>query len=242
MTDEFAELTELLRGSSERPSLLVVVAGSNGAGKSTFYDAYLDSLGLPFINADRIAEELRAGSRVLPPEFSDLPVEAAAQRIADQERHASIVLGRSFVTETVLSDPVGAKVGMLNDARARGFEVWLIFIGISSAELSRARVRERVDSRAGHDVPAEKIAARYARTLANLPGAVEASSVAVPLDNDLADEPYRFVALFENGSLVRSSDLAPEWARASLRSKSPAISRRDPPSSRAAPSGRTPRR
>lgn len=49
-----------------------------------------------------------------------------------------------------------------------------------------------------------------------LPGAVEAASIAVLLDNDLADAPYRFAALFESGSLVRSSGFAPEWAKAVL--------------------------
>lgn len=118
-----------------------MLAGSNGAGESTFYDAYMDSLALPFINADRVAMELRAGARALPPELAKLPADQAAQRIADEERHASIVVRRSFVTETVLSDPVGAKVGMLTDARTRGFEVWLFFIGLSSPELSRACAR-----------------------------------------------------------------------------------------------------
>ncbi len=213
MSQELEELAALLGRPVVPSPLLVMLAGSNGAGKSTFYDAYLDSLNLPFINADRIAVELRAGARALTPELLSLPADQAAQRIADEQRHASIVLGRSFVTETVLSDPVGAKVAMMNDARARGFEVWLFFIGISSPELSHARVRERVSSRGEHDVPAEKIRARYERTLKNLPGAIEAASVAVLLDNDLADTPYRFVALFENGSLVRSSELAPDWAK-----------------------------
>jgi len=216
MPNELAELAELLGRSGATSPLLVVLAGSNGAGKSTFYDAYLDSLALPFINADRIAEELRVGSRVRPPKLSSLPADQAAQRIADEERHASIVLSRSFITETVLSDPVGAKVSMLNDARGRGYDVWLFFIGISSPELSRARVRERVISRGGHDVPADKIQPRYARTLANLPDALDAASIAILLDNDLAESPFRFVALFESGTLVRTCQLTPEWAKAVL--------------------------
>ena len=214
---ELGKLAELFRRSVVPSPLLIMLAGSNGTGKSTFYDAYLDSLGLPFINADRIGEELRSGSRLLPPQLSNLALDQAAQRIADEERQANIVLRRSFVTETVLSDPVGAKVAMLNDARGRGYEVWLFFIGISSPELSRARVHERVSSRGGHGVPADKIKARYVRTLANLPGATEAASIAILLDNDLAEAPYRFVALFERGTLVRSSELAPEWAKAVLR-------------------------
>ncbi|HEY7700485.1 MAG TPA: zeta toxin family protein [Vicinamibacteria bacterium] len=216
MPDELAELAELL-GLSDAPSpLLIMVAGSNGAGKSTFYHVYLESLELPFINADLIAGELGSGSRAVPRSLSGLSLDQAAQRIADEERLASIVLRRSFVTETVLSDPVGAKVAMLNDARGRGYEVWLFFIGISSPELSRARVQERARSRGGHDVPADKIESRYSRTLVNLPGAIEAASIAVLLDNDLVEAPYRFVALFKRGSLVRASDLRPEWAKAVL--------------------------
>lgn len=137
----------------------------------------------------------------------------AAQRLADEERQASIIWGRSFVTETVLSDPFDAKVAMLEEARGRGFEVWLFFIGISSRELSAARVRERVSSRGGHDVPQDRIRSRFPRTLANLPRAVAAASVAVLLDNDLPDAPYRFVALFEKGKLTRRSGLAPAWSQ-----------------------------
>jgi predicted ABC-type ATPase len=216
-----ARLERLLRGP-ERVApvpILVMLAGSNGAGKSTFYESYLAGLGLPFVNADVIAAELRAGSRIAPAQLASLPPDQAAQRLADEQRQASIVLGRSFVTETVLSDPLGAKVAMLRDARARGFEVWLFFIGISSAALSRARVRERVASRAGHDVPERRIEDRYPRTLANLPGAVAAASVAVLLDNDSAEEPYRFVALFRDGALATRSRFSPRWAAGVLAAK-----------------------
>jgi predicted ABC-type ATPase len=214
-------LGELLAPEREAasPPVLVMLAGSNGAGKSTFYDAYLAQLGLPFVNADRIAVALTSGERPWPGVLANLPPDAAAQKLADEEREASIVLGRSFITETVLSDPVGAKVRMLVEARERGMAVWLFFIGISSPHLSLARVRERVESRAGHDVPADRIRARFARTLRNLPRAVAAAGVAVLLDNDLAEQPYRFVALFENGKRTRTSRLKPAWAAAVLREK-----------------------
>ena len=38
--------------------MIVAVAGSNGAGKSTFYEAHLKPAGLRFINADVLAGEL----------------------------------------------------------------------------------------------------------------------------------------------------------------------------------------
>ena len=50
--------------------VLVFLAGSNGAGKSTFFKDYLQPLGLPFINADEIARVLRETS--LPAETEDL--------------------------------------------------------------------------------------------------------------------------------------------------------------------------
>jgi predicted ABC-type ATPase len=43
---------------------LVVLCGSNGAGKSTFYRHYLATLGLAFVNADDIA-------RTLHPDFPE---------------------------------------------------------------------------------------------------------------------------------------------------------------------------
>ena len=36
--------------------LLVMLAGPNGAGKTTFYEAHLKQLGLPFLNADVLAQ------------------------------------------------------------------------------------------------------------------------------------------------------------------------------------------
>jgi predicted ABC-type ATPase len=210
-----ARLARLLRGPDRvgRGPVLVMLAGSNGAGKSTFHEAYLAGLGLPFVNADRIAAELRSGARAIPPHLAALPIDHAAQRLADEEREASVVLGRSFITETVLSDPVGAKIAMLRDARRRGYHVLLFFVGIGSPTLSRARVRERVAARGGHDVPDDRIDERYPRTLANLPGAVAAASEAVLLDNDSAEEPYRFIALFREGALVSRSPLSPKWAK-----------------------------
>jgi hypothetical protein len=142
-----------------------------------------------------------------------LPPDQAAQRLATSSgKRAS--RGRLFVIKPPVA-LAGAKVAMLRCPRGL---VWL-FIGISSAALSRARVRERVASRAGHDVPERRIEERYPRTLANLPGAVAAASVAVLLDNDSAEEPYRFVALFRDGALATRSRFSPRWAAGVLAAK-----------------------
>ncbi len=41
-----------------RRPIVVALAGSNGAGKTTFYHAHLQPAGLRFVNADLIAQEL----------------------------------------------------------------------------------------------------------------------------------------------------------------------------------------
>jgi predicted ABC-type ATPase len=54
------EITAAIQGARTRDEpVLVFLAGSNGAGKSTFFRDYLQVLELPFINADEIARDLR---------------------------------------------------------------------------------------------------------------------------------------------------------------------------------------
>jgi hypothetical protein len=49
-----APLATLLPVLDRRP-ILVALAGSNGAGKTTFYHAHLKPAGLRFVNADEVA-------------------------------------------------------------------------------------------------------------------------------------------------------------------------------------------
>lgn len=179
---------------------LIMLAGPNGAGKSTFYQAHLAGLGLPFLNADVLAAEVGMGA-----------YEAAAQ-IAEA-RQVLIERRTPFVTETVLSDPVGAKVEGLANAAAAGFDVQLIYIGIDDAEQSAERVATRVQA-GGHDVPLDKIMARYQRTLDNLERAIARLPRVTLYDNSSFDEPYRLIAEFRNGRLhERTKDPIPQWAR-----------------------------
>lgn len=143
--------------------VLVFLAGPNGAGKSTFFRTYLEPLGLPFVNADEIAAALRAIAG--PASIVDLEKRAFTQ--AEETRRFLLESRRSFCTESVFSDPVGAKLQLLRDARDDGYDLILIFIGIASPQLSLARVMQRVEE-GGHDVPDEKLIDRYPRTLRNL--------------------------------------------------------------------------
>lgn len=111
--------------------LLIMLAGPDGAGKSTFYESHLQTLELRFLNADILA---RAAN------MDDYTAADTIAAIRDQR----IAAGLSFVTETVFSDPVGEKVRVLVQAARRGFEVTLIYIGLKDPKLSRRRVEALV--------------------------------------------------------------------------------------------------
>lgn len=165
--------------------VVVAVAGSNGAGKSTFFYAHLATAGLRFINADELAQEMDLGS-----------YEAA--RLASALRESLLEQGESFVFETVLSDPVGAKVAELAEAARRGMHVVMIFIAIDSPETSQQRVAMRV-LQGGHDVPDEKLIAHFQRTQANLERAITTLPLVIVFDNTDLARPFQLKAVYSSG-------------------------------------------
>lgn len=187
----------------DRRPLIVAVTGPNGAGKTTFYHSHLKPAGLRFINANVLALEL------------DMEAYTAA-RVAASLRSALVEQGESFVFETVFSDPAGDKLAFLKDAAARGYTVILCFIGISGPEVSEQRVAMRV-SQGGHDVPSEKLVTRYPRTISNLQGAIRELPHVWIFDNDDLREPFRRVAVYEQGRRTFEGKPAPKWLRRILK-------------------------
>lgn len=179
--------------------LIVALAGPNGAGKSTFFQAHLQPAGLRFINADDLARELNLG-----------PYEAA--ELANQLRRALMQQRESFVFETVFSDPVGDKVSFLLEAARSGYTVVLCYIGLDRAATSEERVAMRV-LQGGHDVPTEKLAARFDRTLANLHRAIRELPFVLVFDNSDLRHPFRHVVEFKDGQPVSLTKPLPAWLK-----------------------------
>ena len=202
-----ADLLEPIRGTMTAQPVLIFLAGPNGAGTTTFFDEYLEPFGMPYVNADRIARELRSAD----PRASAEAIDRGAFTDAERLRAAFIQARLSFCTETVFSDPERSKLRSLEDAHARGFAIFLIFIGLDSAALSVARVKSRA-RHGGHDVPTEKLHARFPRTLANLAAAIPLVDEAFVFDNSSYDSPYRIVAVYREGRLVSRHAPVPAWA------------------------------
>ena len=123
--------------------------------------------------------------------------------------------GMSFSQETVFSHP--SKVAALAKAQAAGFRTYLYYVATESPEINVGRVAERY-AQGGHDVPPEKIAARYSRSLANVPPALSYLSRAFFFDN--SSNEMRYLADFsapEGFTFHVPESALPRWFKGILR-------------------------
>lgn len=187
---------------AERPSLHLI-AGVNGAGKTSFYRYLLarSTQGAEFVNADEIARYLWPGDEAAH------VVEAAA--LADQRRDELILAGQSFVAETVFSHP--SKLEFVERALESGFQVVLYHVHLDSPELAIARVATRVDG-GGHDVPSDRVAARYERSLMLIPRAAAIADMALVFDNSGPGTTHSHLMTLKRGRVTDLREPLPDWS------------------------------
>jgi len=142
-----------------QPPTIYLIAGCNGAGKTTFAKEFLPTevKCLRFLNADEMARGLS------PLDPAAGAVKAA--RLLLREIRDAIHSRQTFGLETTLSGLT--YVRMLINARERAYAVKLFYLWLPSAAVAIRRVRERV-RKGGHSVPAADIRRRYTRSLRNL--------------------------------------------------------------------------
>jgi predicted ABC-type ATPase len=128
--------------------------------------------------------------------------EQLAQIIADFLRKKLLSLGKKFSFETVFSHP--SKLRIMEDAKAKGYKVYLYFVSTSSPDINKLRVKQRVKE-GGHDVPPDKIESRYYRSLDLLFAAAQLSYQTYFFDNS-KESPN----LFTNFKVV---DGKKEWKK-----------------------------
>lgn len=179
---------------------LWLLAGANGAGKSTFYRLFLQETGIVFINADLIAKQIAP----------DTPVESSyeAAAIAAKLRSSFLHKGLSFCFETVFSHP--SKIDFVAEAKSLGYEIILIYIHLQSKELNLARVAQRV-SEGGHSVPEDKVLTRIHRTMVNIRDVLPLVDIARIYDNSSRVTPFASVAELRGVQLDRIVDPMPKW-------------------------------
>jgi len=100
--------------------------------------------------------------------------------IVDFIRAKLTAAGISFSLETVFSHP--SKLDAIETANLAGYRTYLYFVATASPELCIQRVIQRAKT-GGHNVPHEKIRARYARALDQIIPAIRLTHRAYIFDN-----------------------------------------------------------
>ena len=138
---------------------LYIVAGCNGAGKTTASYSLLPGIlnCQEFVNADEIAR----GLSPFQPETAAL---AAGRLMLNRIRYL-MGTGVDFAFETTLA--TRSYSGLISEAKRKGYRVSLVFFWLNSPELAVNRVENRVRA-GGHNIPEEVIRRRYWRGIENL--------------------------------------------------------------------------
>ena len=182
-----------------RPQLWMLVGG-NGAGKTTFYHKFLRDQGIHFINADLIAKEMA------PDQPEAMSYEAA--QIAEQIRFGFLREGISFCFETVFSHP--SKLQFVQQARAMGYEVIMVFIHLGDVQLNIARITQRV-AEGGHHVPEDKVVGRLERLVKNIKAAIPYVDRLVIFDNSHRLGSFNRQLEYVGGTLCYRAETLESW-------------------------------
>ena len=175
-------------------NLLLIIAGANGAGKSTAYENLKDISNLyndiTFINPDVItkqtAHSLGYGSvNNLPKELQQI-INIQAGKQALRIRKESLDKRINFGIETTASSE--SILRLIDKAHQQNYIVHIIYVLLNSAELHIQRVNQRV-SKGGHSVDKEDIIRRYKRSIELLPEIMQKADCMVIYDNSYRFEP-----------------------------------------------------
>ena len=138
---------------------LFIIAGCNGAGKTTASFTVLPEMlnCRELVNADEIAKGLSP--------FNPEGVAIQAGRLMIDRIIHLLKEGETFAFETTLA--TRSYVKLIQQAQKRGYFITLLFFSLASPEQAVARVAKRV-SQGGHDIPTEVVHRRFKAGLENL--------------------------------------------------------------------------
>jgi len=194
---------------------IYVLAGTNGAGKSSIAGAMFLAQGTGYFDPDEAARRILAAN----PGLAQAEANSAAWNQGRRLLERAIAERLNFAFETTLG---GRTIpALLGAALSAGVEVRIWYVGLRSAALHIARVRARV-AKGGHDIPELAIRDRYDSSRLNLirllPRLTELrvydnSDEANP-DAGAAPQP-KLLLHVAAGRMVSLCDLAatPEWAK-----------------------------
>jgi predicted ABC-type ATPase len=198
---------------------IFVLAGCNGAGKSSIGGHALQAAGIPYFNPDLAAREAIATATALGRILTQDEANAWAWEQGVARLRRAIAQRGNYALETTLGGET--IVALLMEAATAGLAVNVWFVGLDSVELHVARVAQRV-ARGGHDIPRADIERRYVRSRLNLIRLLPKLNQLVVYDNSAlanADAPAergpRLLLRWAGGATAGPADLShtPAWAK-----------------------------
>lgn len=180
--------------------ILTVIAGPNGSGKSTLTQSAHFEGRDRLLDPDTIARGLNASN----------PSAAAVAAGREILKRTADYLNRrvSFAVETTLSSR--RRVDLIREAKSRGYEIHLLFIGLDTPERCITRIRNR-GAQGGHLIPDADVRRRYARSVANADQALRLADVAKFYDN--SGDGARLLLIANAGIVVWQAEPLPRWVR-----------------------------
>lgn len=194
---------------------IYVLAGTNGAGKSSIAGAMFLQHGIEYFNPDEVARWIRSAH----PGMNHAEANSAAWHEGKRLLERAIAERLNFAFETTLGGQT--ITALLEKALSEGIEVRIWYVGLNGPELHLARVRSRV-GRGGHDIPEDRIRKRYDSSRLNLIRLLPRLSELRLYDNSAEADPHRgavpepaLILHMARGKVVSCYDLnrVPAWAK-----------------------------
>jgi predicted ABC-type ATPase len=161
---------------------ITVLAGTNGAGKSSIAGARLREAGGAYFNPDEETRRvLTANSGMTMGEANGLAWQESVRRL-----RVAIASNTDYAFETTLGGQT--ITALLIEAAVAGLELFVWYCGLDSPERHLARVQARV-SKGGHDIPEQKIRERYHASRQNLVRLIPLVTTLRVYDNSVEADP-----------------------------------------------------
>ena len=180
-------------------------AGVNGAGKSTLYNS--ESLNNDIkntirINTDEIVREIG--------DWKNNSDQLKAAKIAINLRNECFLYGKSFNEETTLTGKSILKI--IDRAKELGYELQLFYVGVSSTEIAKERIKSRVE-KGGHHIENDIVEKRYYESLKNLKEILLKFDKVYLYDNS---KKYKNIFSFSNNKILFKDNKSISWAKEAI--------------------------
>jgi predicted ABC-type ATPase len=131
---------------------MYIISGCNGSGKTTASYTLLPEMleCNQFVNSDEFAKSLSP--------FNPSEASVTASRYMLQKIYYLLENNMDFCVETTLA--TRSLMGIIHDAKSRGYTVCILYFWLKSPEMAIARVKDRVAA-GGHNIPENVVRRRY---------------------------------------------------------------------------------